>query len=431
MVQERLGPASPETINIETLFPRNQPRALLDNSFYVDIITNQPGLKLQKELTKAVHAVEARNFKKNSEIVKDGLFKSDVIDAHKRSTSSSILRARLSDKNNRMPRDAFIAWMRFFLAIPQLARLGNAKPCAQLGYDAEECWHPHLSEHFRRVDVHGNHANSNYHSSIQARSDRHSFLKWAVYRAAQEAACKVNDEPSTYHLLLKQFKPEECRALFPKVPSKAIQKEIDGLMKDLDDLSQIRDGPERRAKRLAISNRCKLMHRQHKTTGLRLDLEIVDTYNNEFRWIDVTSVHPTCKTRIKREFIGIYKQIESAKVARQDQTEDPLADKSGRTVTDQAALKFDHYAPLLAVAKKQCEAKRRASMPTFSPAIVTTYGEVSKQTIHLREWLAMRYGQRLQREGEFDDGVKISTKTAIFRNNFKTNIQVAVARGMA
>ena len=87
-------------------------------------------------------------------------------------------------------------------------------------------------------------------------------------------------------------------------------------MKDLDDLSQIRDGPERRAKRLAISNRCKLMHRQHKTTGLILDLEIVDTYNNEFRWIDVTSVHPTCKTRLNREFIGINKQIESAKVAR-------------------------------------------------------------------------------------------------------------------
>ena len=132
MVQERLGPASPETINIETLFPRNQPRALLDNSFYVDILINQPGLKLQKELTKAVHAVEARNFKKNSEIVKEGLSKSDVIDAHTRSTSSSILRARLSDKNNRMPRDAFIASMRFFLAIPQLARLVIAKPCAQL-----------------------------------------------------------------------------------------------------------------------------------------------------------------------------------------------------------------------------------------------------------------------------------------------------------
>ena len=98
---------------------------------------------------------------------------------------------------------------------------------------------------------------------------------------------------------------------------------------------------------------------------------------------------------------------------------------------DQATLKFDHYAPLLAVAKKQCETKRRASMPTFWPTVVTTYGEVNKHTIHLREWLAMRYGQRLQREGEFDDGVKISTKTAIFRNNFKTNIQVAVARGMA
>ena len=147
-------------------------------------------------------------------------------------------------------------------------------------------------------------------------------------------------------MLLKQFKPEECRALFPKVPSKAIQKEIDGLMKDLDDLALIRDGPERRAKRMTISNRCRLMHCQHKTTGLRLDLEIVDTYNNEFRWIDVTSVHPTCKTRLNRELIRINEQIESAKVAREEQTEDPLAGRSGRTVTDQASVKFNHYAPL-------------------------------------------------------------------------------------
>ena len=70
-------------------------------------------------------------------------------------------------------------------------------------------------------------------------------------------------------------------------------------------------------------------------------------------------------------------------------------------------------------------------MPVFWPTVVTTYGEVSKQTIHLREWLTMRYAQRLQREGEFDDGFKVSTKTAIFRNNFRISIQVAVARGMA
>ena len=72
MVQDRIGEASLETIKIETIFPRNRPMALMDNSFYVGIMINQPRLKLQKELTKVAHAVEARNWKESCEKIGNG-----------------------------------------------------------------------------------------------------------------------------------------------------------------------------------------------------------------------------------------------------------------------------------------------------------------------------------------------------------------------
>ena len=106
-------------------------------------------------------------------------------------------------------------------------------------------------------------------------------------------------------------------------------------------------GPERRAKRLEITNTCRLMHRHHKAKGLMLDLELIDPYSNEARWVDVTSKHSTCKTRIHREMKGVTERIESARMARAEHTEDLLAGKRGCATEDQAALKFKTYAPSL------------------------------------------------------------------------------------
>ena len=320
---------------------------------------------------------------------------------------------------------------RFYLAIPQLTRLGNAKPSEVLGYHAEECWHTHGRGHYRLLDVHANHANSGCPSSLAARSERHTLLKWAVNRIAQEAGCRVNDEPSTYKLLLQQFTPVECQALFPKVPSKAVQKEIDQLRDELKKLTHMIHGPERRAKRLEITNTCRLMHRHHKTKGLRLNLELIDTHSNEARWVDVTSIHPTCKTRIEREMKGVKERIESAWKARREHTVDQLAGERGCAAQDQAALKFNTYAPLLAVAHKQIETKKRTRKPVFLPTVVTTLGEMNKEAVRLQEWIVMVYGRRLLRQEAQDDGIPIKTKTAILRNKFRTAIQMAVAKGTA
>jgi hypothetical protein len=60
LVLDRLGPPSPENHAAEALFPRDNPTALLDDSFYVELFNDQPALKLQKELSHAAHAVQHR-----------------------------------------------------------------------------------------------------------------------------------------------------------------------------------------------------------------------------------------------------------------------------------------------------------------------------------------------------------------------------------
>ena len=114
-----------------------------------------------------------------------------------------------------------------------------------------------------------------------------------------------------------------------------------------------------------------------------------------------------------------------------EHTEDRLAGERGCATEDQAALKFNTYAPLLAVAHKQLETKRRTRKPTFWPVVVTTLGETNKETVRLQEWIIMVYGRKLLRQGSQDDGVPIKTKTAILRNRFRTAIQMAVAKGTA
>ena len=301
LIIERIGPPSPETIKLETIFPRYDIYALLDHTFYVEIYNNNPSLKLQKELSKIAHDIKAKNLKDACIKETKEINQSDVVARHTLSKSSILFRAKLSKKNNRMNREDFVAWTRFHLGIPQLGRLGNSKTSPELGYSAEECLHPHLSGHYKLLDLHGNHANSGCPSAVSARSQRHSFLKWTISQAAQEAGCIVKNEPQTHNLLQQQFSPEECRALFPKTPSKEVIKEISDIKNELAIIERLPPGPERMNRRLDISNICKMMHKHHKTKGLRIDLEIIDPYTNEVRWIDATCIHPTCKSRIKSE----------------------------------------------------------------------------------------------------------------------------------
>ena len=170
LVAERIGEPSEETRSIEAFFPRDLPTAMIDDVFYVEIYQNQHSLKLQKTLSSCAHSVAARKLKLQLIQTSNDVSESDIIIEHSNSSSARIFRAPLSQPANRMTPSEFITWMRYFLGIPPLNRIGNAKFEEQLGYIAESCTHQHQQGKHRLLDAHGNHANSGCPSATAGRS---------------------------------------------------------------------------------------------------------------------------------------------------------------------------------------------------------------------------------------------------------------------
>merc|ERR1711997_914466 len=88
-----------------------------------------------------------------------------------------------------------------------------------------------------------------------------------------------------------------------------------------------------------------MMHKHHKTKGLRIVLEIIDPYTNEVRWIDATCIHPTCKSRIKSEISDLREGIKSALEARTNNQKNQLEGRKGHAVLKQTQTKHNTYAP--------------------------------------------------------------------------------------
>jgi hypothetical protein len=94
-------------------------------------------------------------------------------------------------------------------------------------------------------------------------------------------------------------------------------------------------------------------------------------------------------------------------------------------------MKRNKYAPLLAIAQKQFESGKRCNNPKFVAAAATTFGEFSPSFVSLQEWITRKYAEKLKRMGPRDDGLTKQRLTAVFRNDLRSSIQVAIARGVA
>ena len=103
----------------------------------------------------------------------------------------------------------------------------------------------------------------------------------------------------------------------------------------------------------------------------------------------------------------------------------------GNAARQQMKLKHKTYSPLITIAKKQVENGRRHCEPKFWACVATTHWELGLEAIKLQEYLTWNYGKKLAMEGHRDNGKKISTLTAQFRNDFRLKIVVAVAKGQA
>ena len=102
----------------------------------------------------------------------------------------------------------------------------------------------------------------------------------------------------------------------------------------------------------------------------------------------------------------------------------------GKAVEDQSKLKVNVYNPLVMLAKKQVADRKRACAPRFFAVVCSTLGEFGKDTFKIVELLTAAYKLKLQRAGPRNDGRRLESLSAQYRNNLRNAIQVSVARGL-
>ena len=255
-------------------------------------------------------------------------------------------------------------------------------------------------------------------------------MKWAVYYLAKEAGLVVNEEPQTSNLLLQQFSPMECRALFPKTSTKAMKAELMKLKEELKEIEAKPPGTKKNVLRRVFENTCKLLQKQYQSKGLRIDLQLIDPFSLQERWIDTTCIHATCKSRLKNELKDIQEKLQAEKESKQGERNYPhIAQSGGNAVRQQTIFKHAVYSQLVAIGRKQFHQGRRTQEPIFLAAVATTNAEFGKELIMLQEFLTAAYGRALIRYGDRDDGSKLKTCTANYRNRFRTRIVMAIAKG--
>ena len=350
--------------------------------------------------------------------------KSDMVLALPVSPTSHILAAPMSCVHHIMTSDKFVAWMRWFLMLPQVLRLDNSPVRHKAGYTHDLCMADHASGDKRVLDHSGNHHNSGCPSASQGMHTRHSNMKYCVRRFAQDAGVECEVEPPTHKLLLDQFTLEQCRVLFPKRPTIKEKKEIAALLKRMESTLS----PEQKAA-LAddLSRRYEAALVDEKTKGkkgLRIDVRLRDGFTGKEWWCDTTCIHPTAASHIGEEISGPRASAAAPLTTR-------ARTKAGAS-SGQTQLKHDVYGPLMAMATKQHLDGKRLVLHKFLAVVLgTTHGELGKETIHLVEALTACYRERLDREGERPDGNKPEDLCKSYRTRFRQGLLMAIAQGHA
>ena len=158
---------------------------------------------------------------------------------------------------------------------------------------------------------------------------------------------------------------------------------------------------------------------------------MVDQETGQERWVDATCIHPTCKSRITKEWAQVRKRIEKLEARWNGEADIVINYEEGKALQDQRNKKHGVYAPLITIAEKQLIDGKRLTKPTFITAAMSTAGEMGLETIQLQEWLTASYARMLGTLPKRDDDIGIKKLTADFRNRYRNRIAVAVARGQA
>ena len=92
--------------------------------------------------------------------------------------------------------------------------------------------------------------------------------------------------------------------------------------------------------------------------------------------------------------------------------------------------KVEKYSRLILIAAKQHADHKRPNLPTFTPFVVSDFGEIAPSAMDLQEWIVEQFRRKYVKLGRRADGCSTSDLVRQFRHNFKVGIQMAIATGL-
>ena len=231
-------------------------------------------------------------------------------------------------------------------------------------------------------------------------------------------------EPKTHEVLLGQFSEAQCRKLFPKVPSKERSKAIKEMVDELDAIRALIPGAERDSRTRAAAAQMDALNTansKEEKKAVRLDVQL--RHGPDELLIDATITHSLGKSHRKAEAARTWERLLSEVKS--------VKDKPAAAIEEARAKKYQTYNPLLYVIKKQVLDGRRQREPRFTPAAVTTFGELGPGCTVVQEWLARRLKGHLESVGERPDGASATHLVGKFRADFRLSIMMTTVRRAA
>ena len=137
-----LGQSSPTTTAVEGIIARDDPNILLNPRHFVDLIMNEPDLRIQRALSHVAHTVATnRLHQAMQDRAGNECGDADLIAHCSKDNRSLVFLAPLSDRYNRLSAQDFIPWARTFLQLPLSIAPSHTR------------WQSHRSR--RRLNAHG------------------------------------------------------------------------------------------------------------------------------------------------------------------------------------------------------------------------------------------------------------------------------------
>jgi hypothetical protein len=423
-------------------FPPNT-ATLIEASCNSGLLLTTPRTKMQARLTQAVALVRRDALMGDCDVDTEPEPANTIVDKVQtalvltRSQSSRCIQAPLHEKLNRILPMPFIFYMRYYLGLPRLIRVGRATmpiesantteiikpPRNNVGMVEEVCALRHGTA--CTMGCNGTHE-IGCMSTFAARYRTHNKYTHITAKFARETGAEAIVEPSTRTLLNDEFSEEEVRGLMPKTvtaASKVRTEEINTVLKALAAL------PSQDPRVQPMLDRLKkaLATMEVKTKGVRLDLEI-NFADGRTILCDFTGIHPTAKAAIKplKTFVKALQLGEQA-VSGVD-LNNPMARTASPAVVQATKLKTARYALLIELLERQVQGRKRIGMPVLVPGVVTHLGELGPGMIGLVEKLTAEAG-RGYKKGPTAMGRTKAKHTAIFRTRVKDAILCANVAG--